>query len=54
MFRLGDRLRVTRQWLRVSAAQARLPDLLKHVQHLEARLKALELAALEKNTSRKG
>jgi len=43
-----------RQWLRVSAAQARLPELLKQVQHLEARLKALELAAREKDPSRKG
>ncbi len=43
-----------RQWLRVSAAQARLPELLKQVQHLEARLKALELTTLEKDTSRKG
>ncbi|MFQ3581552.1 MAG: UDP-3-O-(3-hydroxymyristoyl)glucosamine N-acyltransferase [Chloracidobacterium sp.] len=33
-----------RQWLRVSAAQAKLPDLLKYIHALEARLAALEKA----------
>ncbi|MGQ9897182.1 MAG: UDP-3-O-(3-hydroxymyristoyl)glucosamine N-acyltransferase [Acidobacteriota bacterium] len=37
-----------RQWLRVSAAQARLPELLKQLHHLEMRLAALEKDACQK------
>lgn len=40
-----------RQWLRVSAALAKLPGLLKLVQTLETRLAALEAARAEERTS---